>query len=91
VALVVQDAAFYEVRHACPGFERGVQLDEGLRPEGAFLELSVDRLANPLVPDVDEAPDVLGIVADELVAKIEDIHVGELLLALAREATPAPP
>src|SRR5207244_13154193 len=57
-----------------PRLEGGVELDQRVRPENASLELRLDVLCDPLVANLDEAPDVLGVVADQAVAEVEDVH-----------------
>jgi hypothetical protein len=48
-----------------PRLERGVQLNDRVRPEQSLFELAVDVLRNPLVTDDDEATRVVGVVVDE--------------------------
>ena len=52
-----------------------IKLDERIRPQGTFTELSLHRLANPFVADVDEAPNVRSVVVDEPFPKVEYVHV----------------
>jgi len=45
-----------------------------LTPEDAFLQLLLNILVDLWVADLDKAVDTGGIVVDELVAKVENIH-----------------
>lgn len=50
------------------GLERGIQLDNRIRPEKSLFELMVDVLGDALVTDDDEATRVVGVVVDETFA-----------------------
>jgi hypothetical protein len=54
--------------------ERGVQLDDRLRPEQALLELVIDVAGDSRVADVDEAPREVRVVVDETLAQIENVY-----------------
>ena len=73
-AFLVKQPPRHYVRDGRARLKGGIQLDERVRPKSAFPELALHRLADPPVADVDEAPNVRGVVVDELFPKIEYIH-----------------
>ncbi len=73
-ALGVQDAPRDQVVDGRARLEGGVELDEGLGPEDAGLELAVDVVAQAGVADLDEAAGVGGVVLNQVVAEVEDVH-----------------
>lgn len=60
------------------GLERGVELNERLRPQHARLHLLIDVRADPVVADGDEATDVAGILTDDPLSEIEDVTLAPL-------------
>src|SRR5438874_1616440 len=56
-------------------FERRAELKQWIRPEVTFGERGIDELANAQITDREEAADVIGVLADYSLAKIEYIHV----------------
>jgi hypothetical protein len=70
----MEHAIVHELVDRVTALEGGVQLDEGVRPQLAVGEVPVHLGANPVVTDHEEALDVLFVVADEVVAKTEDVH-----------------
>lgn len=80
-----KDAAAFLVKHAsrdkvinpATGLERGVQLEERIGPEEARFEFIGDFGRDPRVLDADIALDVLAIVFNQAMAKLEDIQSGD--------------
>lgn len=62
----------------------GVELDQGLWPQRSFGEVPVHRISDALVPDDEEAPDVLFVVADQIVTQAEDVHDSAALRRLSK-------
>jgi hypothetical protein len=54
--------------------ERGIDLDQRVRPKLASVKAGLNMLLYAPIPDSDEAADVLGIVSNEVVPEIEDVH-----------------
>lgn len=48
--------------------ERGVQLNDRVRPKKPLPELTIDVRGNPLVTNDDKAASVVGVVVDETLA-----------------------
>jgi hypothetical protein len=51
-----------------------IELQQRLWPEFALRKGRVDRPANPWIADIDKAPDVTGVIADDLCVGFEDVH-----------------
>ena len=72
----------------------GVQLNERFRPQQARCEIFVDTCPDASVPDRDEALGVLGVVADYLIAQMEDVQsptlVGASRVATLEDSTKPP-
>ena len=72
--LRVEGALADQVVDRAAGPERRVELEERLRPEALALENAVDESPDPRVADLDEAPDVVPVVGDEISSQVEDVH-----------------
>ena len=85
----VEDLGVDEVLDPCSGFKGRIKLDERLGPEDAGIEALIDVPTEILVLDVDESPDVLGVVFDEAVSELENVHrtVLSILFRMARGST----
>ncbi|MGH2920924.1 MAG: hypothetical protein ACRDKU_02525 [Gaiellaceae bacterium] len=73
-ALPVDDGRVDELIDPLARLEGRVELNNRIRPEQTGLELALDRLPDPLVPDGNERSRVIGVVADQALAKLEDVH-----------------
>ncbi len=73
-ALPVEQALVNEVLKRLAGLKVGIELDQRVGPQAAALELPVDERIDPPVPDRDEAPDIGAVLADDPIAKLENIH-----------------
>ena len=60
-----------------------VQLQDRIRPELALGQLVPDEPLDPLVIDVDEALDVVPVLADHPVPKLEDVEGHDLYRTLS--------
>jgi hypothetical protein len=71
------------------GLESGVELQERLGPERAVVERVFDPAFDPLVGDFDEAAGVVGVVVDEPLTEIKDVHSElRVLGSTERQANP---
>jgi hypothetical protein len=61
--------------------QSGIQLDEGLGPEEALIELALHHLAGALVANGQEAPDKVAIPIDQAVSQNEDVHWESVVIA----------
>ncbi len=75
-AALVQEPLADEVVDRPARLEGGVELHDRVRPEEPLLELALDALADALVADDDEAPRVVGVVVDQALSELEDVHDG---------------
>ena len=75
-ALRVENALLDQVIDRAPGPEGRVELEERFRPEALGVENAVDESFDPRVTDLDEAPDVVPVVGDEISSEVEDVHPG---------------
>src|SRR5581483_8522257 len=73
-ALGVQRSLLDEPVDGPPGLERRVQLDERVGPEEAVGQVLVHEAADTRIGDVEKAARVLGVVLDQPLAKVEDVH-----------------
>ena len=64
-----------QVVDGAAGRERRVELEERLRPESLRLEHVVDEPVDPRIADLDEAPRIAPVVADQAAPEVEDVHV----------------
>ena len=77
--LGVQDALGDERVNRRTPLEGGIELQQRLGPEKAVPQIAVDPGSDQLVADREEALDVGPVIANELVAKSEDIHGDQYL------------
>ena len=75
-ALRVEKALLDQVIDRASGPERRVELEERFRPEALGVENAVDESFDPRVTNLDEAPDVVPIVGDEVSSEVKDVHPG---------------
>ena len=73
-ALGVKESGRHQIVDPATGLEARADLDQGLRPQQPLPDLPLNGLADALVPDPDEALDVPGVVADQVVAERKDVH-----------------
>ncbi len=73
-ATLVKEALGYEVVDPATGLESRVEADTRLGPEAAVVEVALDVVLDPLVPQREEAGDVAAVVVDEVLAELEDVH-----------------
>jgi hypothetical protein len=66
--LRVQHVRINQVVDVAAGLERGVQLNQWLRPQEALGQLLVYEVSNALIADRYEAGRVLGVVLDQVSA-----------------------
>src|SRR5207247_370555 len=78
-ALRMQNAVRDQFVDPVTGLERRVYLDQRLGPEQAVTERALDVIADPRIRDLKEAPRVRGVVLDQLLPEIEDVHRGASL------------
>ena len=55
--------------------ERGIQLQQRLRPEALRSQVAVDELLDPRISDPDEAPRVIPVVVDQPIPEFEHVHL----------------
>jgi hypothetical protein len=72
----------HQIINPVPSFKGGIELDERLGPEKPLPEAFFNVLIYPWVPDMDKARNEGGIILNEMVAKLEDIHVQFLSLMI---------
>src|SRR5260370_1030946 len=70
----VQRRVEHEAGDDPTGLKGGVESDHRLRPEVALGEARLDAFADALVSQCEEAADVAGIVVDQVLTKLEDVH-----------------
>ena len=73
-AFRVESALVDQIIDRAPGLERRVELEERFRPEAFAVEDAVDESLDLQVTDLDEAPDVVPVVGDEVSPEVEDVH-----------------
>ena len=56
------------------GLEGGIQLDERFGPQKPLVELRINERTNSGVSDLEETTREVGIVANQAVTQLEDIH-----------------
>jgi hypothetical protein len=64
------------------GLKTWVELQEWFGLEETVAQLGIDMLTNPWVTDVDKALNIVGVVANDVVAKVEYVHTGILGLSV---------
>ena len=73
-ALLMKELVIHQILHVpAPGKGR-IELGQRVRPEQAAAEFGRDLVVDTLITDFDEALDVGGVIVDDAVAEIEDIH-----------------
>src|SRR5207249_2033707 len=72
--LLVQDTLVDELTDLRARLEGGVEGDPRLWPEQPAHKVLLHTARDSLVANVDEAADVLGVVIDQPVAQVEDVH-----------------
>jgi len=70
----VQDPSLDELVDQAAWLVARVKLDKGLGPQQASPELVLNVLGNPPIRHLKEATGVVGVVGDELLPELEDIH-----------------
>lgn len=55
-------------------FKGRIQSDVGLGPEETFVKRVIHRMADPGILDLDEAANVLRVLANDPLPQLEDIH-----------------
>jgi len=55
-------------------FERGIKLDQGIRPKFAGFQFLIHRLTDALILNVDEALDVLTVIACDVTVGLKNVH-----------------
>ena len=71
----MKNALLDQIIDPITGFERGVQLNEGIRPQLTGLEAFLNVLPNAGILTLDETVDVGAVFFDQVVTKIENIHL----------------
>ena len=71
---VVEQAALRDVFDAAGQFVGWVELEEWIGPELTFGERRIDFLTDGGIGNVDEAPDVAGVIGNDLCVGVEDVH-----------------
>jgi hypothetical protein len=74
-ALLVEQLLFDKVVNPRTWLKRRIELNQRLRPQHPFVQPLCYVGLNRLVVDIDEALNIAGVIADQLVAEIENIHV----------------
>jgi len=75
-AHVVQGPVSDELFDGAARLERRVELEERFRPERPGIEGPVHRGPYERIADLDETAGVAGVVADQALSKIKDVHAG---------------
>ena len=70
----MQDALLDKLIDLCSGPKRWIQLHQRIGPRHPLLQLALNKVANPLVTDLDEALDVTAVLANKLVPNIKYSH-----------------
>ena len=72
-AVGMEDAPIDEFGDGGSGFVGGIELEEGVGPEFALVELFGDEGFNAGVADAEEALNVGAVVLDDFIAELEDV------------------
>ena len=62
--LLVKHACIHQVINPRPWFERRIELNQRLRPQHSLCEPLLDERPDSLVTNLDEAPNVVGVLGD---------------------------
>ena len=73
-ALLVEHTLLDQFIDRLAGFERRVDLDQGLGPEQSLRERVLDLLADPPITNVDEGLDVRAVGLNQAVAEPKDVQ-----------------
>jgi hypothetical protein len=71
---LVQDPSFHRFVNRLGQLEARVELDKGVRPKKALLELLFHYLADALVADGQEAPDEVAVLVHEAIPEAKHVH-----------------
>ena len=71
-ALPVEESLVHKLVDPLAWLERGIQMNQRIGPEQARIDFPFHKGANPIVLDLDETPDVVGILVDEAISKSKD-------------------
>ena len=73
-AVGMEDASIDQLNNGSSGFVGGVELEEGIGPKFALVELFRDEGFDAGVADAEEAFDVGAVVLNDFIAELEDVE-----------------